>query len=108
MASLLEDHENDGQYRCNRMVNLKYNRWDENQNPPNYTPSNNKPQNNNQNNPNWNNNNNQYRGKRPNYNQDNPPYNGTNQNNNNYRGNGPNLITVEMGTKPASERPPQQ
>ena len=90
MASLLEDHENEGQYRRNRMVNLKYNSWDENQNPPNYNPANNKPQNNNQNNPNRNNNNNQYRGNRPNYNQGNPPYNGTNQNNNNYRGNGPN------------------
>ena len=76
MANLLEDHENDGQYRRNRMVNLRYNRWEENQNPPNYNLSNNKPQNNNQNNPNRNNNNYQYRGNRPNYNQGNPPFNG--------------------------------
>ena len=38
MANLLEDHENDGQYKRNRMVNQRYNRWSENQNTTNYNP----------------------------------------------------------------------
>ena len=89
-ANLLEDHENDRQYRRNRMVNLRYNRGDENQNPPNYNPSYNKPQYNDPSNQNRNDNNYQYRGNRPNYNQGNPLFSGTNPNNNSYRGNGPN------------------
>ena len=30
MASLLEDHENDGQYKKNRLVNQRYNKWNDN------------------------------------------------------------------------------
>ena len=75
MANLLEDHENDTQYRRNRMVNLRYNRGNENQNPPNNNPPYNKPQYNYPSNQNRNDNNYQYRGNRPNYNQGNQPFN---------------------------------
>ena len=63
MASLLEDHENNNQYKKNRMVNQKYIRWNDNHNAPNYNLSYNNTQNNNRNNMNRNQNN--YQGDQP-------------------------------------------
>ena len=50
MASLLEDLENDGQYRKNRIMNQRYNKWNEHNNTTNFNVPYNHPQNNNRNN----------------------------------------------------------
>ena len=65
MASLLEDHEHEVQYRRNRIMSAKYNRYNDSHNQPNQNMGNNNPQANSYHHPNRNsdnNNNNNYRG----------------------------------------------
>ena len=75
MANLLESYEHEGQYRRNRVVNTKYNRYNDNYHQQNQNTGN-SPQTNNHNNQNRNPNNN------PNNNQSNNNYRGNNNYNN--------------------------
>ena len=84
MANLLEDHENDSQYKKNRMINQKYNRGNENYNVPSYNLPYNNTQNNNRNimnrNPNSYPGDQPFHRNQPNYNQGNQPSNRNAQN----------------------------